>query len=298
MKSTRILAAIAVLQLLLSPIGAAASTLTPNLNLEKPSVGADADAWGSMVDANYDLVDAEYARVTGGDSGTTLTSAMRYVALTAALTAPRTWTLPAASSMKTAQPIAIIDEVGGITSTNTLTITPAGSDTINGASSFVLSTGRQVVILRSDGTSKWTVQGGSPISSSTWSPVLDFATHGNLNVVYSTQSGTVLKIGGTASALCYATFNIVTSTFSFTTASGIFEITGLTPSPISATATQAAGELGAGNIGLTSTDRPYVVVGANAILQLVSWSAGSFLTNTNFATGTNVTLRGYISYRC
>jgi hypothetical protein len=56
-----------------------------------------------------------------------------------------------------------------------------------------------------------------------WTPVLTFATPGDLNVVYSTQVGTYLRVG----SLILATFNIATSTFTHGTASGDCNITGL-----------------------------------------------------------------------
>ena len=57
----------------------------------------------------------------------------------------------------------------------------------------------------------------------TWTPVLTFATPGDLSVVYSAQYGAYVKIG----KLVTVFFNIVTSTFTHTTASGNCTITGL-----------------------------------------------------------------------
>lgn len=57
----------------------------------------------------------------------------------------------------------------------------------------------------------------------TWTPTLTFATPGDLAVVYSTRVGVYTKIG----RLVTATLDIATSTFTFTTASGALNITGL-----------------------------------------------------------------------
>lgn len=57
----------------------------------------------------------------------------------------------------------------------------------------------------------------------TWTPVLTFATPGNLNVVYSVQAGQKTIIG----RLVDYQFNVTTSTFTHTTASGNCQITGL-----------------------------------------------------------------------
>jgi len=57
----------------------------------------------------------------------------------------------------------------------------------------------------------------------TWVPVLTFATPGNLVVVYSVQLGGYVKVGKKVTV----SFNITTSTFTFTTASGNLQVTGL-----------------------------------------------------------------------
>lgn len=57
----------------------------------------------------------------------------------------------------------------------------------------------------------------------TWTPVITFDTPGDLSVVYSVQSGTYTKIGR-AIAL---TLLVRTSTFTHTTASGVFRVTGV-----------------------------------------------------------------------
>lgn len=57
----------------------------------------------------------------------------------------------------------------------------------------------------------------------TWTPILTFATPGDVSVSYSNQTGTVTKVG----RLVTATFSILTSAFTFTTASGNLQVTGL-----------------------------------------------------------------------
>lgn len=56
----------------------------------------------------------------------------------------------------------------------------------------------------------------------TWTPTLTFATPGDLSIVYSSRLGTYTKIGRLISLVC----EIITSTFTHTTASGAFETTG------------------------------------------------------------------------
>ena len=68
-------------------------------------------------------------------------------------------------------------------------------------------------------------------AAATWTPVLTFATAGNLSVAYTHQVGRYFRIG----PLIVAWFNIQTSTFTHTTASGNLRITGLPVTPASVT---------------------------------------------------------------
>jgi len=63
----------------------------------------------------------------------------------------------------------------------------------------------------------------SQYATGTWTPVLTFATPGDLSVVYSVQAGIYTAIG----RIVIAPFAIVTSTFTHTTSSGNCQITGL-----------------------------------------------------------------------
>ena len=61
------------------------------------------------------------------------------------------------------------------------------------------------------------------ITEGTWTPVITFATPGNLNVVYSNQQGRYIKIGKQVTVSCM----LITTTFTHTTASGELRVTGL-----------------------------------------------------------------------
>lgn len=104
---------------------------------------------------NLPAVANPFPRTSFGDADYVASPADRYVGLTAALTAPRTLTLPAAAGFPSGMILTVQDEAGGISSTNTLTVARAGTDTINGAISYVLNSARSGVELRSDGISKW-----------------------------------------------------------------------------------------------------------------------------------------------
>lgn len=94
-----------------------------------------------------------------GDSIYTILSTDRTVGTNAAFTASRTWTLPAASAVNPGQEIVVADFQATVTATNTLVISRAGSDTINGAATSVtISAASGAYLLKSDGVSKWTAQ--------------------------------------------------------------------------------------------------------------------------------------------
>lgn len=101
-----------------------------------------------------------------GDSIYTILVTDKVVGTNAAFTASRTWTLPAANAVNPGQPLVVSDFAGGVTASNTLVISRAGSDTINGGTSVTISAANGAYLLWSDGTSKWTAQAvGSTVVS-------------------------------------------------------------------------------------------------------------------------------------
>lgn len=96
------------------------------------------------------------SRTAIADAATTLTAANVNVQYTS-LTAARIVTLAAASAYAAGQEIVIGDSSGSCSATKTLTITRAGTDTINGATTAVIAAAYGQVTLMSDGVSKWTI---------------------------------------------------------------------------------------------------------------------------------------------
>lgn len=120
-------------------------------------------ATGSTKPGQEVVFGADETHITGavrtprGDATYTILATDSTVAINAALTAPRVFTLPAASALAGGAQILIADEFGGVSATNTVTIARAGTDTINGGSSVVLASAFSYLVLESDGSSKWTV---------------------------------------------------------------------------------------------------------------------------------------------
>lgn len=131
-------------------------------------------------------------------------------------------------------------------------------------------------------------------SQSTWTPVLTCATPGDLAITYSAQSGTQIVIGN----LVVATFNITTSAFTWSTASGAVTITGLSNA-------SAATYIHIGECfwrGITKTNYTHVQLAVNnssSVINLNASGSGQLGTTVNIAdmpsTGT-VILRGTICY--
>lgn len=89
-------------------------------------------------------------------SGThTILPADTYIVLHVNTTAARQITLPSAAAVASGR-YYLIKDITGSAGTNNITINSAGSDTIDGATSYVLSVNYGAVFLVSDGTSKWT----------------------------------------------------------------------------------------------------------------------------------------------
>ncbi len=75
------------------------------------------------------------------------------------MSAARLLTLPTAASFTggtARRQLIIVDESGSVGALNTLVITAAGSDKINGAGTLTLNSAYATAVLISDGASKWT----------------------------------------------------------------------------------------------------------------------------------------------
>ena len=102
---------------------------------------------------------ASMARRTAvADANHTAVQTERIVAYTS-ITAARTVALPAASAFPPGEVLRVVDESGSCSAANTITLAPAGSDTIDGATSSVINIAYGALALVSDGSSKWTVVG-------------------------------------------------------------------------------------------------------------------------------------------
>lgn len=133
-----------------------------------------------------------------------------------------------------------------------------------------------------------------------WVPAISFTTRGDLVVGYTTQLGDIIR---TKDELI-ATFNIVTSVFTWTTASGSLKITGL---PYTAsTLSNDSGLVWMGDLffqGITKANytqfTPAISAADNNIVVIASGS-GQAVVNVQAAdmpTGGSVLLKGSVHFR-
>ena len=131
-----------------------------------------------------------------------------------------------------------------------------------------------------------------------WTPVLSFATPGDLAVTYAVQRGTYTKIGRTVAA----DFTIATSAFTHTTASGGVRLSGLpfTIAPDDGNYAICGSTVWQGitKAGYTSV-APQAASGNAFISFLASGSGVAFagVTAADMPTGGAVALRGSIAFR-
>jgi hypothetical protein len=170
------------------------------------------------------------ARTTVANANYSATATDRAVVYTS-LTASRTVTLPAASSLNAGQSIVIKDGSGACTPLVTITVAPNGGDTIDGAASLLpLITAYDATILMSDGTSGWHVvrypryygafngQAARTVAlpNNVWTMVplgTELVTDGTQNFMHPLNAAsTTVAAGSNGVALPTATINVASTT--------------------------------------------------------------------------------------
>jgi len=158
-----------------------------------------------------------------------------------------------------------------------------------------------VVVVQYDGTRFQVIsQFGDEVfrhQSGTWTPVVTFATPGDVSVAYTVQLGTYTKIGKTV----HLTFDIFTSSFTHTTASGNITITGVPYAAISTANYTSRGALFWGGITKANyTNLVCTIVTGGSTLLISASGSGQTptqVTASDMPTGGAVTLRGELTYQ-
>ena len=137
----------------------------------------------------------------------------------------------------------------------------------------------------------------APPTVGTWTPVLTFATPGDLARTYGAQFGGYVRDG----RLVKIWFRLETSAFTFTTASGALQITGLPfVAGAEAGSFQRVGSVVFGGITKASYSQicPAIAPGDSLITFLASGSAqaAASITASDTPTAGSIVLRGQIDY--
>ncbi len=181
--------------------GTSGNVLTSDGTNWTSAAATGSNAWGGSI-------------TTHGDSDYTILSTDKIVHTSAALTAVRTWTLPAASALTAGYAITVEDAFGSATQTNRLKIQRAGSDLIfpPNAGTYEITTSYQGVTFISDGVSKWyavSVQPGGntngTFAQQNWSGGIYSASLYTLPVSIG-STGKVLQSNGTNAVFSTATY--------------------------------------------------------------------------------------------
>ena len=131
----------------------------------------------------------------------------------------------------------------------------------------------------------------------TWTPTFSFSTNGDLSVTYTTQVGSYTKIGNTVRLA----FNIVTSAFTHTTASGNAQIGTLPFSGANVTGLRQYGSIQLNGITKANYTQasPYAEVN-DVTIRIQAWGSGQAVSNITAAdmpTAGTIWLRGIIVYQ-
>lgn len=186
---------------------------------------------------------------------------------------------------------------GGTNTTNvTVNLSSLGAKALTKNGSVALTAGDiqsgSIVSMVFDGT-RFILDYHMPISSS-WTPVLTCGTPGDLAITYSTQAGRYVRMG----RLVVVSFDILTSAFTHTTASGDISITGL---PFTANATlHYHGTLFFSGITKANYTQ-YVLSTASGTTTLIMYASGSAqgfdqVAIGDLPSGGNVKLAGSLTY--
>ena len=124
----------------------------PVTQLTQDALWTEWQLWFQRV---FDYIENAVLRTaTSGDAAATIKIGEGYHGVTA-ISAARVLTLPLVASLEDGYTIVVQDESGSASGGNTITVTAAGSDTINGGTTAVISSAYGRVTLIKSGTAAW-----------------------------------------------------------------------------------------------------------------------------------------------
>ena len=154
-------------------------TYTSYFNLAKPTVNdpVDADQWGTLLNNDIDSIDGLLRGVTSAKSAsfTVQTTEFGQIYLCNATSAAIVATLPSAATAGNGFKVAFKKTDS---SANAVTLTPNGADTIDGATTYALSSQYAFVFIVSDGTNWQTIVKSSSATTNAFLHLQDQKTSG------------------------------------------------------------------------------------------------------------------------
>lgn len=151
--------------------------------------GATAGGWAA----------ARAQRTAVSNAGYTALGTDRIVAYTT-LSAAQTVTLPAAASFPPGERLMVIDESGACSTTNTITVTAAGTDKINGAASVPISLAFGFLALESNGSNAWAITDSFMAAQAPHGAGIQFAV---LEITSGTLSGALVTLSNVIPNNCF-----------------------------------------------------------------------------------------------
>lgn len=100
-------------------------------------------------------------RTTVSNADYTILVTDKVVAQIGTMSAPRAWSLPTAALYPAGEELICVDQSGTVNYTNNITLSRAGSDTIDGETSMIINQKYGLLVLISDGVSKWKLKNAS-----------------------------------------------------------------------------------------------------------------------------------------
>ena len=193
-------------------------------------------------------------RSTFSNANHTYPATTRFLAQVGTMSAARVVTLPAANAVPVGAELIVADQSGTVTTTNTITVQRAGSDTINGGTSVVIGQAYGWRRFVSDGVAAWIYDGGVLRGSNNLSDVASASTAlanlgGVAQSLYDANTILAATTDDTPTALTVGASTVVGRAAS----GGIVALTGSQIRTITGLATTDSPTFGGGTVGAAST---------------------------------------------
>jgi hypothetical protein len=166
-------------------------------------------------------------------------------------------TLLAAASFNPGQRLLVVDESGACSATNTITLSRAGADTIDGATSVAIASAYGYVELESNGSNAWAIVGRGAAAASVYPTTQNVVTGSRAkSTIYQNTTGVPMYVAITTSASAAQTASVYCDSSS-------------TPTTVVAQVGGASGEITVATFIVLPGY--YYEVGAGGSISIIAW---------------------------